>query len=113
MIPVHWTALQLRQATSWVKILRAPQEGEKVEWGIHCEPLDQAGWAPAQVKYVANTPKGPSAMIAVENDTPSAAQADYIVLFNYMLPIDVEESGESPDLDDVPTPQTPSPSTPL
>ena len=106
-IPVDWTALQVKETPGWVKILRAPRAGENAERGTHYELLDQAGWAPAQVKYVTKEGK---TMIALANDTPREACADYIVLSNYVLPIDVHACEEPPELADVATPVTPSPS---
>ena len=48
-------------------------------------------------------------MIAVANDTPRLARADYILLSNYVLAIDAYQGQEQPDLDQVPTPPTPPP----
>ena len=101
-IPVGWTAQQLLKSY-WVRIIRPPDGEETCKMGVHVEMMEN--WLPAQIKFCK---ADGSHLIATDMDTAKHCGAEYILLSNYVLPIDVPNVvPRDLDLDGISTPPTP------
>ena len=82
MIPKSWTAGQLVGADHWIKILGLPN-GQPIS-GTHYVPM--MNWTPSQVVF--HRADGRS-MRAVAMDSAASCYADWIILSNYKVPIEI------------------------
>ena len=118
-IPPHWSAQKIICSGLWVRVLATPELDDHGQTGpalrgVHYEeymPPGQAeftSWRPRQVKFVKFVNDSASEVIAVANDSAETTGADYILLSNFVLPIEVVGNHGDEDLDTFATPSTPT-----
>ena len=102
--PIVYTAEQLLN-TEWVRIIRPPDGEETCKMGVHVKRMEP-NWLPAQIKFFKADGRH---LIATPMDTAKSCGAEYIMLSNYVLPIDDKKEVAPPtvDLDGISTPPSP------
>ena len=115
-IPSSWSAQQILCSGLWVRVLATPELDDHGQTGpalrgVHWEEYMQPGqaeftsWRPRQVKFVKHNE---DPLIAVASDSAETTRADYILLSNYILPIEVVGNHGPEDLDTFSLPSTPT-----
>jgi len=115
-IPSTWTAQQILCSGLWVRVLATPELDDHGQLGpalrgVHWEEYMQPGqaeftsWRPRQVKFVKHNE---DPLIAVASDSAETTRADYILLSNYILPIEVVGNHGPEDLGTFSLPSTPT-----
>ena len=115
-IPSSWSAQQILCSGLWVRVLATPELDDHGQLGpalrgVHWEEYMQPGqaeftsWRPRQVKFVKHNE---DPLIAVASDSAETTRADYILLSNYILPIEVVGNHGPEDLDTFSLPSTPT-----
>ena len=112
LMPVSFTAKQMKNNSGWVKVLRQPAAREVPQEGVHYTFVEPAGWRPRQVKF-GKWARDP--IIAMEQDSARTMQADFAVVSVSEEPVEAHTAPCTPphkELMSVRTPETPSPGTP-
>jgi len=115
-IPSSWSAQQILCSGLWVRVLATPELDDHGQLGpalrgVHWEEYMQPGqaeftsWRPRQVKFVKHNE---DPLIAVASDSAETTRADYILLSNYILPIEVVGNHGPEDLGTFSLPSTPT-----
>ena len=114
LMPVSFTAQQMKNNSGWVKVLRQPAAREVPQEGVHYTCLEPAEWRPRQVKF---GKWGRDPIIAMDEDSSRTMKADFAVVSESVSDVPVEGRTlpcwpPHKELNAVRTPETPSPRTP-
>ena len=85
LMPVSFTAKQMKNNSGWVEVLRKPAASEAPREGVHYTVVEPSGWRPRHVKF-GRSAREP--IIAMDWDSASTMQADYAVLSTNEMPVE-------------------------